>query len=83
MEQGCGPVFRQEFAAGSQADVGFRIDEAEEGDGPQDIAAVELGPMFQGVPGMGMRALTGMDWMPSSARLMAMSRRSSQVSPCR
>ena len=34
-----------------------------------------------GVPGIGIRALMGMDWMPSSARLMAISRRSSQVSP--
>ena len=48
MEQGCGAVFWQELAAGGQADVGFGVDEAEEGDGPQDVAAVEPGPMFQG-----------------------------------
>ena len=59
VEQGCGPVFRQEFAAGSQADVGFGIDEAEEGDGPQDIATVELGPMFQGRAGNGHEGVDG------------------------
>ena len=59
MEQGCGAVFRQEFAAGSQADVGFGIDEAEEGNGPQDIAAVELSPMFQGRTGDGHEGVDG------------------------
>ena len=52
--------FRQGVCgSSSQADVSFRIDEAEEGDGPQDIAAVELGPMFQGRAGNGHEGVDG------------------------
>ena len=35
----------------------------------------------KGVPGMGIKALMGIDSMPSSERLRAISKRSSQVSP--
>lgn len=61
VEQGRGAVFRQEFAAGSQADVSFRIDEAEEGDICRTSRPSSWGRCSRGVPGMGMRALTGMD----------------------
>ena len=52
-EEGCSAVFRQEFAACRQADVGFRVDEAEKSNRTQDVAAVELGPMFQRRAGNG------------------------------
>ena len=44
-------------------------------------SSVSRGMCSSGVPGMGIRALMGMESMPSSARLTAMSSRSSQVSP--
>ena len=44
-------------------------------------ASLSWGRPSSGVPGMGMRALMGMESISSSARLTAMSSRSSQVSP--
>ena len=35
--EGSGAVFREEFAAGGQADIGLGIDEAEDGYGAEDI----------------------------------------------
>ena len=44
-------------------------------------SSVSCGWFSRGVPGIGIRALIGMESIPSSARLTAISSRSSQVSP--
>ena len=66
-----------------QTDVRLRIDVAEKGNGPQDVLLSQAGQMLKRGAGMGISALMGMESMPSSARLTAMSRRSSTSRPCR
>lgn len=80
-KKGRSPVFRQELAAGSQADVGFGIDEAEEGNGPQDIVAGQFFPTFKRRAGNGHQGVDGNGFDAQFRELRAISSRSSQVSP--
>lgn len=74
-------VVVEKGASGGETDVCLRVDIAEESDRTEDIRLRKFREMFQRRSRIGIRALIGMESMPSSARLIAISRRSSQVSP--
>ena len=80
-QEGRSPIFRQEFTACRQADIGFGVDEAEEGNGPQDVVAREFFPSFKRRAGNGHQGVDGNGFNAEFGKADGISSRSSQVSP--